>query len=242
MAERARAMTRDLSKVWSAIPSATTWCRSRTSPTGQPSTTDSKRCRKRQGDRLRGHGQTIGGRGSSAISKRWHPCQPPPSKPATNPPARPARWCCYKTNDYSVPVAHGHRDVWIRAYVDRVVICCGGDQLLRPLAVDPVRQVHRTGRVEQARIPILVRRSLQPKKPVGLDLEGCGDDPYERPRRCPVTSAGSVAEGSPGVRGFREPVCDRHGCAPSATLPGRCGGASSVHFPASRSSRMCKRR
>jgi hypothetical protein len=32
----------------------------------------------------------------------------------------------YKTNDYSVPVAYGHRDVWIRAYVGRVVIGCGG--------------------------------------------------------------------------------------------------------------------
>ena len=33
----------------------------------------------------------------------------------------------YKTNDYSVPVAYGHRDVWIRGYVDRVVIGCGGE-------------------------------------------------------------------------------------------------------------------
>ena len=37
----------------------------------------------------------------------------------------------YKTNDYSVPVAYGHRDVWIRAYVDRVVIGCGGEVIAR---------------------------------------------------------------------------------------------------------------
>jgi len=37
----------------------------------------------------------------------------------------------YKTNDYSVPVAYGHRDVWIRGYVDRVVIGCGGDVIAR---------------------------------------------------------------------------------------------------------------
>ena len=37
----------------------------------------------------------------------------------------------YKTNDYSVPVSYGHRDVWIRAYVDRVVIGCGGDVIAR---------------------------------------------------------------------------------------------------------------
>lgn len=37
----------------------------------------------------------------------------------------------YKTNDYSVPVAYGHRDVWIRGYVDQVVIDCGGDVIAR---------------------------------------------------------------------------------------------------------------
>ena len=30
----------------------------------------------------------------------------------------------YDTNDYSVPVAYGHQDVWVRGYVDRVVIGC----------------------------------------------------------------------------------------------------------------------
>ena len=37
----------------------------------------------------------------------------------------------YKTNDYSVPVAYGHRDVWIRGYVDAVTIGCGGDIIAR---------------------------------------------------------------------------------------------------------------
>jgi len=37
----------------------------------------------------------------------------------------------YKTNDYSVPVAYGHRDVWVRGYVDQVVIGCGGDVIAR---------------------------------------------------------------------------------------------------------------
>jgi hypothetical protein len=37
----------------------------------------------------------------------------------------------YKTNDYSVPVAYGHRDVWLRGYVDKVVIGCGGDVIAR---------------------------------------------------------------------------------------------------------------
>ncbi len=43
----------------------------------------------------------------------------------------------YKTNDYSVPVAYGHRDVWIRGYVDEVVIGCGGEVIARhPLCYD----------------------------------------------------------------------------------------------------------
>ena len=37
----------------------------------------------------------------------------------------------YKTNDYSVPVAYGHRDVWVRGYVDQVVIGCGGEIVAR---------------------------------------------------------------------------------------------------------------
>ena len=39
----------------------------------------------------------------------------------------------YKTNDYSVPVAYGHRDVWIRGYVDRLLIGCGGEIIARHL-------------------------------------------------------------------------------------------------------------
>jgi hypothetical protein len=37
----------------------------------------------------------------------------------------------YETNDYSVPVAYGHQDVWVRGYVDQVVIGCRGDVIAR---------------------------------------------------------------------------------------------------------------
>ena len=37
----------------------------------------------------------------------------------------------YDTNDYSVPVAYGHHDVWIRGYVDQVVIGCRGEVIAR---------------------------------------------------------------------------------------------------------------
>ena len=33
----------------------------------------------------------------------------------------------YHNNDYSVPVAYGYRQVWVRGYVDRVVIGCGAE-------------------------------------------------------------------------------------------------------------------
>ena len=37
----------------------------------------------------------------------------------------------YRTNDYSVPVAYGHRDVLVKGYVDRVVISCGTEVIAR---------------------------------------------------------------------------------------------------------------
>ena len=37
----------------------------------------------------------------------------------------------YHNNDYSVPVAYGYRQVWVRGYVDRVVIGCGAEVIAR---------------------------------------------------------------------------------------------------------------
>ena len=37
----------------------------------------------------------------------------------------------YRNNDYSVPVAYGHREVLIRGYVDQVVISCGAEVIAR---------------------------------------------------------------------------------------------------------------
>ena len=37
----------------------------------------------------------------------------------------------YRTNDYSAPVAYGHRDVLVRGYVDEVVISCGSEVIAR---------------------------------------------------------------------------------------------------------------
>ena len=68
----------------------------------------------------------------------------------------------YKTNDYSVPVAYGHRDVWVRGYVDRIVIGCGADIIARhprcyaseELVFDPVHDLplleQKIGALDQA--------------------------------------------------------------------------------------------
>ncbi len=85
-------------------------------------------CRKRQAAVLRGHSESIAQRLVRDLA----------AMPAL--PAAPFDACDqatgqvssqslvrYKTNDYSVPVAYGHRSVWLRGYVDRVVIGCGGD-------------------------------------------------------------------------------------------------------------------
>ena len=37
----------------------------------------------------------------------------------------------YRTNDYSVPVAYGHRDVLVRGYVAEVVISCGSEVIAK---------------------------------------------------------------------------------------------------------------
>ena len=37
----------------------------------------------------------------------------------------------YGTNDYSVPVAYGHRDVLVRGYVDQVVISCAAEVIAK---------------------------------------------------------------------------------------------------------------
>ena len=89
-------------------------------------------CRRRQGDTLRGHAETIGQRLEGDLeamaalpSTAFDACDQGGGGVNSLSLVR------YKTNDYSVPVAYGHRDVWIRGYVDRVVIGCGGEIIAR---------------------------------------------------------------------------------------------------------------
>jgi len=91
-----------------------------------------EQCRKRQSDRLRGESETIGER----LLRDLAAMRPLPASPFEACDQASGRVTSqalvrYRTNDYSVPVAFGHQDVWIRGYVDAVVIGCGGEIIAR---------------------------------------------------------------------------------------------------------------
>ena len=68
----------------------------------------------------------------------------------------------YRTNDYSVPVAYGHQEVWIRGYVHEAVIGCGAGIIARhprscdreDMVFDPIHYLplleHKIGALDQA--------------------------------------------------------------------------------------------
>jgi transposase len=90
------------------------------------------RCRERQGARLRGHDETIGGR----LERDRAAMLPLPTSPYEACETRGARVSSlslvrYQGNDYSVPVAYGHREVLVRGYVEAVVIACGAEVIAR---------------------------------------------------------------------------------------------------------------
>ena len=91
-----------------------------------------EQCRRRQAARLRGHKETIGER----LERDRQVLLPLPPAPYDACDKRPGRASSlslvrYRSNDYSVPVAYGHREVLIRGYVDEVVISCGAEVIAR---------------------------------------------------------------------------------------------------------------
>lgn len=91
-----------------------------------------ERCRRRQGERVRGSSLTIGERLKADVAAFL----PLPASPFD---------CCrlvasrvssrslvrFQTNDYSVPVAFGHREVLLKAYVHEVVISHAAEVIAR---------------------------------------------------------------------------------------------------------------
>jgi transposase len=91
-----------------------------------------EQCRRRQDDVLRGHTETIAERLARDLDAMAE-LPPAPFDACDQAAGRVSSQALvrYKTNDYSVPVAYGHRDVWLRGYVDEVAIGCGGDLVAR---------------------------------------------------------------------------------------------------------------
>ena len=148
-----------------------------------------ERCLERMEAKLRGHTETIGERMERDLdalrplppAPASGPClRPLPPAPASGPclrPLPPAPYDAsdrhttrvnslslvrYRTNDYSVPVAYGHREVLVRGYVDRVVISCGTEMIARhrrsydrdDFVFDPIHYLplleHKTAALDQA--------------------------------------------------------------------------------------------
>ena len=87
-----------------------------------------EQCRKRQGDVLRGHKVSIGERLKADLAAMrdlpgtpFEACELQSGQVTSTSVVR------YRGNDYSVPVAYGHRAVWIKGFVTRVVIGCGAE-------------------------------------------------------------------------------------------------------------------
>ena len=91
-----------------------------------------ERCLARMDSVLRGHDETIGQR----MERDLEALLPLPAVPydACNKQASRVSSLSlvrYKTNDYSAPVAFGHRDVLVKGYVAEVVISCGAEVIAR---------------------------------------------------------------------------------------------------------------
>ena len=89
-------------------------------------------CRKRMGEVLRGHTETIGERLARDLAAFQTPL-PPPYDVCEKIGTRVSSLSLvrYRSNDYSVPTSFGHREVFVRGYVHEVVIGCGAEIIAR---------------------------------------------------------------------------------------------------------------
>jgi hypothetical protein len=89
-------------------------------------------CRRRRGDRLRGHAETIGERLVRDLAAfQALPATPYDACEKTGGRVSSLSLVRYRGTDYSVPTAYGHREVLIRGYVHEVVILCAGAVIAR---------------------------------------------------------------------------------------------------------------
>ena len=155
----ARAMTRARWRAWWGTRAATSWCRCR------PSKASMHSMPTWNNDAWNGWTPSSGDiRRPSARgwSGTWTPCCPSGGLDACDKQASRVSSLSlvrYRTNDYSVPVAYGYRDVLVRGYVDAVVISCGTEVIARhprsyerdDFVYDPIHY-----------LPLLERKALDP--------------------------------------------------------------------------------
>ena len=121
-----------------------------------------EQCRNRQNDVLRGHRETIGER-FERDRETLMALPPMPFDACDKQGTRVSSLSLvrYRSNDYSVPVAYGHQEVWIRGYVHEVVIGCGVECQRRskstPLAGVKMHHLMRFGPA-LAVVPVVHRR------------------------------------------------------------------------------------
>ncbi|MCP5091450.1 MAG: IS21 family transposase [Gammaproteobacteria bacterium] len=91
-----------------------------------------EQCRRRMSDKLRGHAEMIGERMMHDIAAfqdlpavAYDACDKHTTRVSSLSLVR------YRSNDYSVPTAFGHREVLVRGYVHEVVIACGAEIIAR---------------------------------------------------------------------------------------------------------------
>jgi len=120
-------------------------------------------CLERMDARLRGHAETVGQRMERDLEAllplpavHYDACEKQAGRVSSLSLVR------YRTNDYSVPVAYGYRDVLVKGYVAEVVISCGGEVIARhprsyereDFVFDPIHYLplleQKTGALDQA--------------------------------------------------------------------------------------------
>ena len=138
-----------------------------------------RRCLKRMDARLRSHSETIGQR----MERDLEALLPLPTVPYDACDKQAGRVSSlslvrYRANDYSAPVAYGHRDVLVRGYVDDVAISCGSEVIARhhradqrdDFVYDPVRRLLGPKTVSQSPQPQFEDGSAYRQiRPTGLD-------------------------------------------------------------------------
>ena len=122
-----------------------------------------EQCRNRQDDIARGHRESIGERFERDRAALMA-LPPAPFDACDKQSTRVSSLSLvrYRTNDYSVPVAHGHQEVWVRGYVHEVVIGCGAEIIARhprsydreDMVFDPIHYLplleHKIAALDQA--------------------------------------------------------------------------------------------